>query len=104
MYLNQKRKELTIMRINGFTVKEVIGYVSRESFITTGRGIILGLISGTLLAMRMLELIQSSGVNSPRGIQWLAWLLAAVITILFSVIINAIAMRKIKYLKLSDAA
>ena len=104
MYLNQKRKELTVMRINGFTVKEVIGYVSRESFITTGIGIILGLISGSLLAMRMLELIQSSGVNSPRGIQWLAWLLAAVITILFSVIINSIAMRKIKYLKLSDAA
>ncbi len=30
MYVNQKKRELTIMRVNGFTVKEVIRYVAGD--------------------------------------------------------------------------
>jgi ABC-type antimicrobial peptide transport system permease subunit len=46
IYFLQKKQELTIMRINGFTVREVIGYMLRETVVTTLVGIVCGIGAG----------------------------------------------------------
>ena len=104
MYVNQKKYELIIMRINGFTVREVLTYVSLELIVSTAAGIVLGWAGGSLLAYRVIRLLESAQLQFDRSVQWSAWLWAALITILFSAAISFLALRKIPRLKLTDAS
>lgn len=104
MYILQKKRELTIMRINGFTVKEVIGYVLRETVVTTALGIVIGLAVGSGIAYTIVRTLEQILMKLERGVNPLSWLIAAGLTVLFTVIVNAVALRKVKRLKLTDAA
>ena len=102
MYLNQKKKELVIMRINGYTTKEVIRYVSYENILTTVLGIIVGIIIGSLVTYIIVLLLQNPELGLKRTVDPVGWLISALITAIFTVIVSAIALRKVKHLKLSD--
>lgn len=102
MYVNQKKLELIIMRINGFTVKEVIRYVSLELIVSTLLGILLGLGFGSLLGFRIITLVETSALHFLKDIQLPAWGISALITALFSAVVSIWALRKVKYLKLTD--
>lgn len=104
MYIQQKKRELTIMRINGFTVREVINYVLREMIVTTVLGIVIGLGGGSFLGYRVIKLMESVSIGFIHDVQFSAWFFAAVITVVYSVTINFMVLRKVKYLKLSDVA
>lgn len=104
IYIMQKKRELTVMRINGFTVKEVIGYVLRETVVTTVLGVILGIGVGTLIGYRIVLSLEQSFIQFDRSVSFLSWLIGAVMTILFTVIVNVIALRKVRNLKLTDVA
>ena len=92
------------MRINGFTTGEVIGYVLRETFLTTALGIVIGIGAGSLIAYRIVRTMEQIFMQFDRSVNPAAWLIAAATTVLFTVIVNAIALRKVKNLKLTDAA
>lgn len=102
MLVNQKKKELTIMRINGFSLLKTINYVASELAVSTVIGIILGLICGNALEMTILKLLESDQIMFERGIQWNGCLYATLITIFFTVLVSAPIFRKIKYLQLTD--
>ena len=104
MYLNQKKTELTIMRVNGFTTKEVIRYVGGESLLTTILGIILGLIIGAILGYSIVRFLEQAQFGLVTHVNYPAFIYSALMTGLFALIINYIALRKIKHLKLSDIA
>jgi len=104
MFINKKKRELTIMRVNGFTVREVKRYVSLELIVSTVIGILIGWGVGSLLGYRIIMLLENDFLHFLRGVQWDSWVYAALITTLFSVVIGAIAMKKIKNLKLIDVA
>ena len=104
MYLNKKKRELTIMRVNGFTTKEVTRYVAGESVVTTVLGILLGLIVGSGFAYLITRLIEQPQYGLMRSVDYGAWLISAILTAVFAFVINKIALRKVKTLKLSDIA
>ena len=100
--INQKKRELTIMRVNGFTTRETIGYILRENVITTILGIALGIVAGNFVAQLNLRATERVEMQMIRGASLRADALAALITLAFAIIMNYLALRKIKYLKLSD--
>ncbi len=100
--INQKKRELTIMRINGFTTGETVAYVLRENIVTTICGILLGLVIGNLAAYYNLRSIERVELQMIREISIKACLLSAGITLLFAVIVNFLALWKLRHLKLSD--
>ena len=104
MYVLQKKRELTIMRINGFSVGEVIGYMIRETVLTTSLGILLGLAVGSGIAYKIIRSMEQAFFQFDRRISFFAWLMGAAITIVFTVIINVLALRRVKNLKLTDVA
>ena len=104
IYIMQKKRELVIMRVNGFTVKEVIGYVLRETVLTTITGIILGIAAGSLAVYRIIRMLEQVMIQFERGVNPVSWIIAAAMTVLFTVIVNIIALRKVRNLKLTDAA
>ena len=104
IYIMQKKRELVIMRINGFTVKEVIGYCTRETVLTTIAGILLGIAMGSGIAYRIVRSMEQAFIRFDRGVSLTASLYGAAITVLFTVIIHVIVLRKVRNLKLTDAA
>ena len=102
MYVHQKTPELTIMRVNGFRVKEVIRYVSIELIVCNVFGIIFGLLLGSWLSYRVLQLMESITLHFVKNIQFGAWGIAAFFTIFFSSLVGYWALRKVKDLKLTD--
>lgn len=102
IYILQKKRELTIMRVNGFTTREVISYVTRETVITTILGILIGLIVGSVIGYRIVRALEQSFVQLERSVCFSGWLFAAAMTVLFAVVVNVIALRKVKDLKLTD--
>lgn len=102
MYILHKKRELTVMRINGFSVKEAKGYVLRETFVTTALGVILGVLAGAGIGYAIIRTLEQNFLQFDRSVNFLAWGAAAVITVIFTVVVNMIALRKIKHLKLTD--
>ncbi len=102
IYILQKKRELTVMRINGFTVGEVIRYVTRETVATTAAGVLLGIAAGSWIAYRIIRSMEQPFIQFERGVSVTAWLLGAAITVLFAVFVNAVALRSVKRLKLTD--
>lgn len=102
IYIMQKMRELTIMRINGFTTKEVIGYCSRETVVTTIAGILLGIGLGAGIGYQIVRSLEQSFVQFDRSVSIPAWLIGAALTAVFALIVNMIALRKVKKLKLTD--
>ena len=104
MYINQKKRELTIMRVNGYTTRETIAYVAREAVITTALGIILGVALGSVFGYAILSFVEQRQAGFVLTPDPTAWLLSAWITAVYSFIIYAVALRKVKHLKLTDIA
>lgn len=102
MHLNQKKRELTVMRINGFTTKEVIMYLVRETIATTIIGIILGIAAGAVFGYFILRFIEQRNAGFYLVPSFMGWILSAVITAIYSFAIYSFSLRKIKYLKLTD--
>jgi len=102
MYVHQKKKELIVMRINGFTLKEVINYMAREFFVSTAIGIVFGIASGALLGLRVVKLLESDMIRFDHTIQWSGWVFSIIITMIFVVLVCIPAFRRIKHLRLAD--
>lgn len=102
MYIEEKAKELSVMRINGFTLKETRAFVSRDNFVLTALGIVTGWILGMILGYQVL-LILEVGVNHYiRTPSWKACLIAGAICGIFAWAMNKLAVRRIAKLNLTN--
>lgn len=102
MYVTQKKTELIIMRINGFTVRETIGYIARETVATTILGLAAGVGVGAFLAYLIIRQLEKPELQLIRDVSVEACALSVGITIIFSAIVNYIALRKVKHFKVTD--
>ncbi|MBQ6927754.1 MAG: hypothetical protein IJQ36_05530 [Oscillospiraceae bacterium] len=101
-YIQKKTRELTIMRINGFTVRECVAYVSWDLIVTTLAGILLGLVAGHILGERVLPVTEGPFMRFVHEPDLRTYLYAALITAGFSALVSSTALRRVKDLKLSD--
>ena len=101
MFISQKKRELAVMRINGFTVRETKAYVGREIVLTTLGGILIGIPLGAVLAQRIIIILE--GINCfDRALYLPGLLIAAVVTALFSLFVGLWALRTVRTLDLTD--
>ena len=104
IFINRKKTELIVMRVNGFSVGQTIGYLAREAVITAAAGIILGVIAGALVAPIIIRSMMASDVQFYNVIHVNAWLIAAGLEALFALVVDATVFRKVKDLNLRDIA
>ena len=103
-YVHQKKAELTIMRINGYTTGETIRYASMECYGIILLGILLGLAGGQAFSAWLIAQIEQLQVSFVREPVWVSFAASAAITAVISAIIHFAAFRQIRRLKLSDMA
>ncbi len=104
IFLNRKKTELTVMRINGFSIKQTKGYLARETVVTTAIGIVLGVLLGSVAAPLIIKKMEQPDLQFVRTFHPAAWVVAVALAVIFSVVINSLVFRKIKDLNLRDVA
>ncbi len=102
IFLNRKKTELTVMRINGFSIRQTKGYLARESVLTTVIGLAAGVLAGSLLSPVFIRILEPTDLQFDRTYQLAAWIAAVGLEGLFALIIYSSTFRRIRNLNLRD--
>ncbi|MBD5099057.1 MAG: hypothetical protein HDT35_05845 [Clostridiales bacterium] len=94
--ITERVRELATLKVLGFFDREVTAYVYRENLFLTLFGIILGLVMGRFLHAWMVLTVEVDIVMFGRTAPPYAYVLAAVLTVVFSVAVNIAAHFKLK--------
>ena len=101
-YIQRKTRELTVMRVNGFTASECIRYAAWDLVLTTVAGVALGLFFGIRIASWIERMLEGPYAQFVREPDLRTFFFSASITLFFSIVINGYALGTIRKLKLSD--
>lgn len=102
MYVMKKKRELVIMRINGFSMKNTVLYAALECVATTLAGIIAGVFAGILFADLVVSSRETPNFSFIHGANMYACMISASITAFYSFIIHFSAFRKIRKYKITS--
>ena len=101
--INEKTRELSILKVVGFYDKEVTSYVQRENLISTALSIILGLVMGIGVHRLLIRFTEIEMVMFGRSIWWPSYIYAAALSFAFSMLINYIMRRKVRKIDMLDS-
>ena len=101
-YIQRKTRELSIMRVNGFSSGECIRYAAADLILTTLLGTLLGLAVGGWLGERILGTTETPYIQMIREPAVKTFLYSGLITVGFSAITNSIVLQRIRRLKITD--
>ena len=93
--ITERQRELATLKVLGFYDKEVSQYVLRENILLTIAGIIFGSGFGVLLHRYIIVTVEVDAVMFGRDIRPVSFLYCAVITCIFSMIVNWFMHRKL---------
>ncbi len=94
--ITERTRELATLKVLGFFDKEITAYVYRENVFLTLFGIILGLVMGRFLHAWMVLTVEVDLVMFGRTAPPYAYVLAAALTVVFSVMVNIAAHFRLK--------
>ena len=94
--ITERTRELATLKVLGFFDKEITAYVYRENVFLTLFGILLGLVMGRFLHAWMVLTVEVDIVMFGRTAPPYAYVLAAALTVVFSVMVNIAAHFKLK--------
>ena len=86
----ERQREIATLKVLGFHDNEVDNYINKENIIFTVLGIALGLILGTFLTSAIIGSIEIDVLKFMRNIKPISYVYSAIITLLFSFIVNFI--------------
>lgn len=101
--INERVRELATIKVLGFYDKEVSAYIYRENNISTGLGILLGLILGTILEQFALMVVEAENLMFAPDMPLTIFLYSAVLTVIFALLINLIIHFKLKKINMVES-
>lgn len=101
--LNERIREVATIKVLGFRDKEVSQYIVRENIILTILGTLLGLILGIFLHSYVVSVAEVDIVMFGRNIKPLSFVFAAILSLVFSAVVNLIMHKKLKKVNMVDS-
>ncbi|MFW5632787.1 MAG: ABC transporter permease, partial [Acetivibrio ethanolgignens] len=101
--INERRRELATLRVLGFYNREVAAYVYRESIMLTGIGIVVGIFLGIVLHRYVILTAEIDMLMFGRNINKISFLYSAILTAVFSALINWIMYFKLKKIDMVES-
>ncbi len=101
--ISERERELATLKVLGFTNKEVNAYMFKENMVLTFFGALLGLLLGTMLHRFIITLVEMEFVMFLRDTTPICFILATIITFIFSFIVNTIVTRKLKKIHMVES-
>lgn len=102
MFVDEKRKELIVLMINGYSTKAAKKYISSDTVLLTILGIIGGEILGCIVGNLSVKGFDTATTKFMLAIDWQAVLIGMIGTAIISFVMCQIAVRKVSKFKLSD--
>ena len=104
MYISSKARELAVMRVNGYTLSQTKAYVYKDNVVLIVLGLLAGCLFGVAMAYIDVRVIEAGAEHYVRSPDLFACLLACGIMVVFAVVVNLIALRRIKHLNLTKVS
>ncbi len=101
--VSERTREIATFKVLGFYDKEISTFVYRETIILTIMGIILGLFLGVYLHRFVIDTSETDSIMFLRSIKLSSYILSAVITIIFSYLVQLIISRTLKKIDMIDS-
>ncbi len=101
--VTEREKELATIKVLGFYDREVAGYVYRETMALTLIGTGAGLLLGMALHQFVIRTAEIDMVMFGRAIYAPSYIIAALLTFLFSVLVNLVMYRKLKNISMVES-
>lgn len=101
--ITERKRELATIKVLGFFDVEVSAYIYRENIVLTVFGIALGIFMGHWLHGWMIRSVEIDTMMFGRDTDPHSYLFAAVLTAVFSVIVNVMAHRKMKQIDMVES-
>ena len=101
--IHERKREIATLKLLGFYNKEVDSYITKENIILTIVGVILGLVGGYFLTGFVLKTVEIEMASFVLGINWLSYLLSAVLAFVFTFIVNFITHFSLKKIDMIES-
>lgn len=102
MFISEKRRELIVLMICGYTTKKAKGYIWHDSAVLTALGIICGIALGVVTGGLSVVSVETSDIMCMRGVSWLAVSAGALVSTILSTTVLVYALKVIPEFDLSD--
>lgn len=102
MFVDEKKKELIVMMINGFSKKTAKKYIYLDTIILTAIGIIVGSAIGSYVGLLITQSLDSDSIYYLKELDPKIYIVGAGITSLLTYINCKIALRKVDNFKLTE--
>lgn len=102
MSVKEKKQEVIVMLINGYSVKAAKKYISADTILLTIIGIIVGIALGDVVGGLSVEAFDSAQSMFLKMVDWKAGGIGAAGTVVLTFIMNRISVNHIKRFKLTD--
>lgn len=101
--INERKREIATLKVLGFRDREVSSYVYRETIILTIVGIIVGIFLGFSLNTFVLMIAETDEILFIKIIKPLSYVIAFIIIIIFSIIVQVITYFILKRIDMIDS-
>lgn len=101
--ITERMRELATLKVLGFNEREMGAYVYRENVVLTLFGVALGLVLGKLLHQWLILTVEIDMAMFGRSAQPMSYLYAIGLTILFSLLVNLLANRKLRKIDMVES-
>lgn len=101
--ISERQRELATIKVLGFHDNEVSAYIYRENVILTIMGIGLGMLLGIVVHKLLITYCAVDTVMYVQKLSWFSYVIAAVLTAVFAVIVNFIMHKKMRKIDMVES-
>lgn len=102
MFIEEKKRELIVLMINGFSVRDAKGYIYRDTIVLTVIGIVAGVVLGAIMGSLTVLSIEPASASFVKGVDPVACLAGVFGSAVLAIIMSLIALRRIGRFELTD--
>ena len=102
MFIEEKKRELIVLMINGFSIHDAKRYIYNDTIVLTAIGIVVGVILGCVMGSVTVGSIEPSTASFVKDVDWIAVGAGVVGSAVLALIMSLIALRRIPRFKLTD--
>lgn len=101
--INERRKELSTLKVLGYHNEEVASYVFRETAILSIMGTLMGLPLGVYLHAFVIKTVEAVNLMMGRTVSLKSFVYSVLITLIFAMLVNLIMYRKVKKIEMVES-
>ncbi|MGN1077073.1 MAG: FtsX-like permease family protein, partial [Candidatus Gallimonas sp.] len=98
--ISERNREIATLMVLGYHDNEVAGYIYREIYINTAVGILFGYPAGLFIMWFVFTVVNFGSIAT---VSWFVWLIAPLVTLLFTFLVTLLLRRKIVKIDMNES-